>query len=158
MTTADTVANRPAPALRFSLRWMRVAFSVVAVLLAGYGWYYRQVLEPRLLADKIEAHIDSLALRRPPELTPKQWESAVAWTSNLHGNSLLRFQADVPALRRFEQRLQEKLQGKVTLETIDWIWAEYARACPGGANYQRFKPMMLEELAAGGGEWGINVP
>jgi hypothetical protein len=137
---------------------MLVAFSLVAVLLAGFGWFYRQILEPRQLNDKIEAHIDSLALRRPPELTRQQWESAVAWTSNLHGNSLLRFQTDTPALRQFEQRLSEKLKGKVNLETIDWIWAEYARACPGGANYQRFKPMMQDEIAAGGGEWGINVP
>jgi hypothetical protein len=99
-----------------------------------------------------------LALRRPAELTPKQWESAVAWTGNLHANSLLSFEADGRTLRAFDGRLRAKLKGNVDLATIHWIWKEYASLCPHGESYQRFHAQMMEEIEAGGGNWGMKIP
>jgi hypothetical protein len=94
-------------------------------------------------------------------MTRGQWGSAVAWTLNLHGNSLLRFEADRSAITAFEKRLKGKLAGRVDMQTIDWIWNEYANLCPHGASYQRFKPQMLEEINEVGPNddvWGMNVP
>jgi hypothetical protein len=67
-------------------------------------------------------------------------------------------QADGPTIRRFEGQLAKKLAGDVNMETIHWIWNEYAEICPGGANYQRFKTVMMEEIEQGGANWGMNIP
>lgn len=155
---ALTETNRTPRRIQFGIRALFVVLTVLAILLAGYGWLYRKHIEPRQHTAAIEQHLKSLALRRPQELTPRQWESAVAWTGNLHANSLLRFQADGPAIRHLEQRLAKKLAGDVNLDTIHWIWDEYAKACPGGAAYQRFRPQMMEEIEAGGGNWGLTIP
>lgn len=142
---------------QFGIRALFVVLTVLAMLLAGYGWFYRQYLEPAQQFGAIEKQLKSLSNRRPPELTPGQWESAVAWTLQLHGNSLP-FSVDGPTMRRFDQRLANKLRGKVNLETIHWIWDEYAAICPHGAAYQRFRAVMMEEIEAGGGDWNLNVP
>ena len=145
-------------AIRFGIRSLFLVLTMLAVLFAAYGWLYRRVIEPRQQANAVEKQLEALARRRPKELTPRQWESAVAWTRNLHGNSLLPFQADGPTIRRFELRLAKKLRGNVNLETIHWIWDEYAAICPGGKNYQRFRSQMIDEIEQGGANWGMNVP
>lgn len=151
----DTSAPRHGP--RFGLRSLFVALTLLAVLAAGYGWFNRRILEPSRQTRAIEQHLESLAARRPKDMSPRQWESAVAWTLNLHGNSLIRFQADADELGAFERRLAAKLTNDVNMDTIHWIWDEYAKVCPGGEKYQRFKGMMMEEIEAGGGNWGIKV-
>jgi len=143
---------------RYGMRSLLVALFVLAVLFAIYGWFNRRVFEPQRQANAIERHLGSLAKRRPQEMSPRQWESAVAWTLNLHGNSLLRFQASAAKMRDFKERLEQKLTGKVDMQTIEWIWDEYADMCPGGRNYQKFRPQMVEEIQAGGANWSLNVP
>lgn len=143
--------------------WFRAlattAIVLTASLIVGAVWIDHTVLKPHRIGRQIEQQIDSLAKRRPAEMTKEQWTSAVAWTRNLHGNSLISFQCDSATLSDFRDRLEERLAGPVDMTTILWIWDEYARVCPGGAKYQRFRPMMLEEIEAGGGGWGdIGVP
>ncbi len=144
--------------IRFSLRRLLIVITAIAVLLAGFAWFDEHYREPFRRNRLLREQLKGLALRRPPELTPKQWESAVAWTINLHGNSLLPFEADARTIRSFQQRLETKLQGKVDLDTIHWIWNEYAGLCPHGKSYQRFHAQMMEEIEAGGSNWGITVP
>jgi hypothetical protein len=141
-----------------TIRWLFIGLALLAVVLGGAVWFHRAYIEPRQHALAIDQDLRALRLRRPENLTPRQWESAVAWTSNLHGNSLLRFQTDLPTLRRFRQRLKQKLTGEVDLQTIYWIWDEYAKVCKGGKDYQRFREMMQEEIDAGGASWGLQVP
>jgi hypothetical protein len=143
---------------RFGIRSLFILLAVCAVLFAAFGWFHRQMIEPRRASAAVEQRLKSLAGRRPKDMTPRQWESAVAWTQNLHGNSLMFAQADGPTIRRFEGQLAKKLAGDVNMETIHWIWDRYADICPGGANYQRFKPMMMEEIEQGGANWGMNIP
>lgn len=139
--------------------WPSIALVLTVALVAGAVWIDYSVLKPHRIGRQIEQQIDSLAKRRPPEMTRSQWTSAVAWTRNLHGNSLISFQCDSATLGNFRDRLAERLAGPVDMTTIHWIWDEYALACPGGAKYQRFRPMMLEEIEAGGGGWvGLDVP
>ena len=158
--TADATSDKSnrRSAIRFGIRSLFLVLTVLAVLFAAYGWLYRQIIEPRQQANAIEKQLEALAGRRPKGLTPRQWESAVAWTCNLHGNSLLKYQADGPTIRGFEKRLARKLAGNVNLETIHWIWDEYAAICPGGKNYQRFRAVMVDEIEQGGANWGMNVP
>ena len=44
------------------------------------------------------------------------------------------------------------------MNTILWIWDQYAEMCSNGAAYQRFRPRMLSEVEAGGANWGLEVP
>ena len=154
---ADTL-RRSRGEFQFGIRSLFVLLAVLAVMFAGYGWFHRRYVEPRRACEAIQRRLNSLAGRRPQDMTRRQWESAVAWTSNLHGNSLMFAQADGPTIRRFEGQLAKKLAGDVNMETIHWIWDEYADICPGGASYQRFKPMMLDEIEHGGANWGLNIP
>jgi hypothetical protein len=142
---------------RFGLRWLFVLVALFAVIFGCYAWLERRVLQPSRQTAAIEKLLESLAARRPSGMAPRQWESAVAWTLNLHGNSLIRFQAEGHEIAAFQQRLASKLAGPVDMATIDWIWDEYAQVCPGGENYQRFRPMMIEEIEAGGADWSMNV-
>ena len=157
MTSNDGSSNGR-HGFRFGIGSLFVAITVLAVLFAGYGWLDRRILEPRRRSESVHRRLESLARRRPNDLSPRQWESAVAWTLNLHGNSLVRFQADGTKLRNFDERLAKKLAGEVNLDTIHWIWDEYAEICSGGANYQRFRSRMDEEIGSGGADWGLNVP
>ena len=91
-------------------------------------------------------------------MTARQWESAVAWTLNLHGNSLLQFQASLGDITEFRSELGDRLNGPVDMSTINWIWDRYAGLCSGGENYQRFRPQMNDEILKGGANWGLAVP
>ena len=148
-------------ATRFGTRSLLLVFALLAVVFAAYGWIHRKFVMPRHYSDAVERLIETLADRRPPNMTSGQWGSAVAWTLNLHGNSLLMFEANGPTIKAFEQRLEAKLAGDVSMETIHWIWDEYANICPHGASYQRFKVQMQDEIDNVGPNddpWGMNVP
>jgi hypothetical protein len=144
--------------VQFGICSLFVLLAVLGVMFAAYGWVHRRIVEPQQACEAVHKRLISLAGRRPKDMTPRQWESAVAWTSNLHGNSLMFAQADGPTIRRFDQQLAKKLAGEVNMETIHWIWDEYAEICRGGANYQRFRPEMLNEIEQGGGNWGMKIP
>lgn len=147
---ADAPPPENAPRrFRYGIRHLIILVTLVGSFLGGFLWCDRTYRQPLRLDRSIRMLIVEMQARRPPELTPLQWENAVGWTINLHSNSLLPFQADVPTMRAFEMRLSKKLEGNVNLATIDWIWDEYARICPGGAEYQKYRAIMNEHVAAG---------
>ena len=143
--------------VRFGTRSMFVTLAVLAVIFAGYGYFDRRFLEPSRQAQAVNTHIMSLITRRPKDMTPRQWESAVAWTLNLHSNSLAFSQADGRRIYAFEQRFAQRLVENVDMDTIHWIWDEYATICPGGASYQRFRSDMLDEVQRGGQDHGLGA-
>ena len=154
----DTESKR-GKGFRFGIRTLLVVFTILGIACASYAWVHRKFIEPRQYADAVEARIESLVTRRPKKILPRQWESAVAWTLNLHGNSLMMFQADGPTIRSFDHRLADKLADDVDIDTIHWIWDEYAAICNGGKKYeQRYRKVMLEEIENGGHNWSLNVP
>ena len=158
----EAAPHRPAKKpVQFGFRSLLAIVAILAGLFAGYGWLHRTVIAPSRHADEIERLLRSLVACRPADMTRGQWGCAVAWTLNLHSNSMLMFEADVSAIAAFEQRLKDRLAGDVDMQTIDWIWTQYAQLCPHGASYQRLKPQMLEEIQTVGPRddpWGMNVP
>jgi len=159
MNTATS--DRSNHSIRFGTRSLLATVAVLAMLFSAYGWFHRKIVAPRRHSDAVQQLIESLVNRRPPEITRGQWGSAVAWTLNLHGNSLLMFEADGPTIEAFEQRLEDQLTGNVDMDTIHWVWNEYANICPHGASYQRFKVQMQAEIDNVGpntDSWGMNVP
>ena len=107
------------------LRRLWISLIVVAVPVAVALWY-RQVTEPDREEENIHVLIMSLTERRPGNLTTKQWQSAVAWTNNLHCNSLVWGFKDGPAIRNLRLRLETKLESPVTMDTILWVCDQYA--------------------------------
>lgn len=133
-----------------------LATCVLAAGSSAWLFWHTKIAPHRESAD-VEHVLRSLTERRPPTMTPPEWESAVAWTLNLHGNSLLSFQADAATIRSFRDELEAKLAEPVNMATIHWIWDSYAGLCRGGKNYQRFRTQMDDEIANGGGDWGLNT-
>ncbi len=129
------------------MRRLIVSLLVLGVLIATFVWFYKVTLIPRLQSDSIGRRIDALESRRPSNMTRGQWACAVGWTHNLHGNSQLMFEVDGEAIAAFERRMETKFSGKVDIETIHWVWSEYASICPSGNRYQKHKPLMLEAIA-----------
>ena len=142
---------------RLQFRALLAFVLLFAVMMYFAVWFDRVKMAPIRAGRHLEQHILSLRDRRPASLTPRQWESAVAWTCNLHGNSLIMFQATAPEIRDLSQRLDQRLSAEADLGTIFWIWDEYLRICPGGAKYQRFRAQMVEEIEAGGADWNLPI-
>lgn len=158
---AAVVDPQSKPNFRFSMRSLLATILALSFLFAGVAWIYHTIVAPHRRADAVEELLRSLVSRRPSDMSRGQWGSAVAWTLNLHSNSLLMFEADGPTIGAFEDQLQAKLAGDVDMQTIHWIWDEYANLCPHGASYQRFKPQMMEEIASigpGADPWGMHIP
>jgi hypothetical protein len=95
-----------------------------------------------------KAEFQSLAKKRPPNITRNQWHHIVAWTLNAHANcfSVVR---SIPQEEReqFLKELRERLQSDVDLATIDWIWDELVRLTSYGQTYsERWRPTSPEKL------------
>ena len=134
------------------VRW-RFVLIVLAILVAasaGASWLW--VIEPvhRHLefCRATRAEFESLAKKRPPTVTRKQWQSVVAWTLLAHGNCISGAHNIPQAERdRFLTGLRERLRGPVELATIDWIWDELVRLTSTGQRYSdRWRPTTPERL------------
>jgi hypothetical protein len=104
-----------------------------------------------------------LAKKRPPNITRRQWNNVVGWTTTAHGNTLAatrwipREQMD-----NFESELHLRLQGPVDITTIDWIWDEFERLAPNyGPEYSRkyrpTSPEQLREFEEGPFTWSLLI-
>lgn len=159
MSHSDDQRN---PLTTRQLRYLRLACGGVLILLAGYGALVYPQVARRAYDDEIEKMIYGMRSRRPAELSRGQWSEAVGWTGQLHGNSQLWIEADARVLAAFQARFRKKLEDRINLQTIDWIWDEYSRLTPHGQSYQKFKEVMDEQIAAAAkadsDPWNIGVP
>src|SRR5687768_9832635 len=108
----------------------------------------------------MRVNLKSLADKRPPDVPPGQWEFMVGNTMNLHLNcGLSPANVDREQMWPFLEELERRLQGPVTVATIDWIWDEYARITRGGRGYgERYRPTRSPDLQyAQPGCFGIRV-
>lgn len=132
------------PRFFLSLRSLFLAVGFMCVLAAAIGWFAK-IHETERLSGEIGEMIDSLAGRRPQDMTRKQWSAAYHWTVNLHSGSMLH-SASRADLRRFQIALQDRLHGRVDMDTILWIWDEYKKLTTSGNNYQKFRQQMIDEV------------
>lgn len=126
------------------------AFAAVLILLGAWLLFDHTYLEHkrrRQTANSIREKIEVLVLKTPVEVPDDEWSMAVLCTSNLHSNSLLPFQCELSELKSLENEIAEKTSGRVSMQTIDWIWDRYAELCPAGHKYrQGFHGFMLEQI------------
>ncbi len=159
---SDTRGSPPVRPFQFSLRSLLLAATAIALVFGVWKWIDKRIGEPQRRSDELLRMIDSLAMKRPSELTRGQWALAVGWTHNLHCNSLLFPAADLPTIRRFEKRLRARIEGDVDMATIDWIWEQYADMTSAGQNYQRFRERSMlphmETVGPNEDPFMLNVP
>jgi hypothetical protein len=95
-------------------------------VLAFVAPFVRFVSEQRKfhgLVVQVSEEIESLELRRPPDVPPDQWNRAVAWTRNLIVQVYFSPVASDPdSLEQLRDELRQKLNGSVDLGTLQWIW------------------------------------
>jgi hypothetical protein len=136
------------------------------LLVAGGALFWVRCIHPVLrhaeFCRNVKVELKTLAKKRPPDVTRKQWENVVAWTWNAEGNCLA-FHRNIPLeeMTRFEAELKRRLEGPVDLGTIDWIWDEIVRLTPNGQRYsddwRPTLPERLKEFEEGNTSWGIEV-
>lgn len=133
---------------RFGTRTLLAIIAIVALCSAAFVAVQQSIIGRVQVARRIEIMISDLQLQQPQGLHAAQWNSMVFWTLNLHHNNLIAYQTSFSQIEDFESRLKDRLSENVDAETIEWIWDEYAKVCPGGQRYQRFRVMVNEELTA----------
>jgi len=131
-------------------RWKRalgaIAALYVLVLVVVFGWYvHRQSVHMRWYR-RIEYLILSLAPKRPANVTPQQWAQCLTHTWNLHVNFGPSGYFAESERERFAAEFDDRLEGTVSLDTIDWVWDEFARHAPGSRSYMRYRPTTTEML------------
>ena len=120
----------------------------------------KPIHEHRRWYDRVSVDLFSLADKRPPDVPPGQWEFMVSWTINLHGNcGSSHTSVDPDQMWPFQEELERRLEGPVTVATIDWIWDEYVRITKVGRRYEeRYRPTHSPDLQnAQPGQFGIRV-
>lgn len=137
--------------------------SVFAILL----WIYLVAVRPNQIHrnwfDAVNYRILQLAEKRPDGVSREHWAACILMTWNLNANcgafpDWFQPSARDPFLAEFERRLQ----GKVDLGTIDWVWDQYCLYSTGGNSYSRvYRPTKPEWLASANakaaGEYDLDV-
>jgi len=65
-----------------------IGLLVVTSGIVFWVWKIEPIRQHREFVRRINSQVEALAKRRPSNLTPRQWENVVAWTSNAVGNCL----------------------------------------------------------------------
>jgi hypothetical protein len=137
----------------------------LVLVVAGIVLWFAKV-EPirrhQRFCDRAHFEFLSLANKRPPDVSRKQWEGVVAHTINAWANCFTFARSILPAeMEEFEQELHRRLAGPVDLATIDWIWHEIVRLTPNGQSYSEnwrpTTPFWLAEYERGNNSFGIEV-
>jgi hypothetical protein len=127
---------------------------VVGLLAVGgafllWGNFIQPEAAHRRWYDRVLGDIRALADKRPPDVTPGQWEFAVGWTDNLHGNcGCIRSTVEPEWRDEFAAELERRSTGPVSLADIEWIWDEYAAHTEYGRKYSdSWRPTRAEGFA-----------
>ncbi len=145
-----------------------LSIGIVAIVGMTFFWFW--FLDPMLQHgrwyNRVRDDMKALTHKRPPEVSKGQWEFAVGWTINLHGNcgsinslTSLNSTADANWRDKFATELERRLAGSMTIADIEWIWDEYVRNTTHGATYsEKWRPTKAEEFPqVSVGCFGIHV-
>lgn len=122
----------------------------VAPITIYVGWEMVIAHFHRQFCGRVRVELESLADKRPSNVSRKQWDEVVSWTLNAESNTVSSHRW-IPwaEMERFEAELKQRLEAPtVEMATIDWIWDEFARLAPSGQWYSdNFRPTLPERLA-----------
>lgn len=113
---------------------------VLLILVIGFLVWFVSNAVPQIRYNRrsyrINEKIISLQQRRPENVSEQAWADCVAWASIAHCNICFsEGHTSYQAMCRFEDQLDEKLQGEVDLDTIEWIGERLAETGPHGRQY-----------------------
>jgi len=119
---------------------------IVAIVAAAIG--FCRYLDSRIANyGRIETLITRLAITRPSDVTDAQWSGCVYWTWQLHTNYGGHNYFDHSASYTFADEFEQKLDGQVSLQTVDWIWDQYIQHTKGAQRYSdTYRPTTHEYL------------
>jgi hypothetical protein len=133
----------------FTLR--RLIFGLAILAISGVAgricFVLFEVQRHRVWYRSVEERIIRLADKKPADVSPSQWAYYLYWTWNLHSNwgGFENFQRAEQA--KFLEDFDRKLNEKVDLKTIDWIWDQYVEHCRGGRSYSdSYRPTNPDHL------------
>jgi hypothetical protein len=108
-------------------------------------WFVENVVYARHKARALE-FVESLAKRRPSDVSPEVWEVAEFWiVTSFHNVFFSPEHVPIAELDRFAADVETALQSEVTLETVDWYWRRIANSGPADKRYfDRFEPEYRE--------------
>jgi hypothetical protein len=120
-------------------------------LLAWIGWKGVPMYKYGQRSQRIWHRLYALKGRRPPSVSPRLWEESVGWAITAHCNVCFsEGHASYEAMCRFEEQLDEKLEGEIDLGTIEWIGDRLSETGPHGQRYMANWRLQWRELQ----EWG----
>ncbi len=80
------------------------------------------------LSREVQQSITDMKRQRPADVPERQWDLAVAWTSNIIAQVFFGYdEKELPGLRKLAEDLEERRKGQVDLTTLQWIWDEAER-------------------------------
>jgi hypothetical protein len=125
---------------------------VVAIPCCWYHFVRPHQIHARAYA-RISDSVESLASRRPADVSREQWSFIIGWSMNGIGNccSVEGFlNPDKASHERFltlPDRFERRLHGDVSLETVDWLWNELEIISKYGTRYSdQWRPTTAERL------------
>jgi hypothetical protein len=135
-----------------------IVFATICVTVCGLFFRYSVLphWEHQQWYQMMEERILKLAEKVPDDVSPSQWAFCLCSTWNLHANCGGYEYFDLAYRERFLAQLDCKLNGRVDLSTIDWIWDQYVNHSRGGSRYSLlYRPSTPEHLRElSGGKWG----
>lgn len=123
-----------------------VLLLIVAIVAAASGFY--RYLDSRIANySRIETLIAQLAMTRPRDVTDPQWSGCIYWTWQLHTNYGGDNYFDHAASCTFADEFEQRLDGQVSLQAVDWIWDQYIQHTKGAQRYSdKYRPTTDEYL------------
>ncbi len=144
---------------QFSLRSLLILMLATAIPLSWVAARLYQFRQHRHILERIEDALVELENKYPDGVPPKHWDNAMAWTWNAKANCL-----QVPDFMfdendsqkqfvRFADELEQRANGQIGPETIDWIWDEIVRLSKIGKTYSdKWRPVHGGKLDEQDGE------
>jgi hypothetical protein len=131
---------------------------VIGIMLAVLGRWYYIWLRPHQVHSaayqRLRDAVESLANRRPANVTRNEWSYVIGWTLNGIANccSIPEYlNADRESHDRFlalPERFERKIGSGVGLDAIDWLWDKLEAISKYGERYSaNYRPTEPERLA-----------
>jgi hypothetical protein len=125
---------------------LKLALALMVVVIGTLAIFVWRETSHRQMCDQVLADVWSLAKKQPQGITAAEWHHFIRWTNNDVANGLASpTWVSRRDLVRFADELHRRVEGKVDINTIDWIWDEIARISKYGQSYSdQFRPTTPE--------------
>jgi hypothetical protein len=139
------------PTLRISLAKALVIVALAAVLLSFLIVPFTRQMEWVRLFRQMETSLNVLKPAQPNSIGPGTWDCAHRWVVTAYCNICFSPQHTATAeMYRLRDDLGEKLNDRIDLETLKWIWIRLGETGPHGKRYtERFEPSFRDCLPPG---------